>query len=222
MTGPRRASVNCFGFGGSNSHAVLEDAYHFLQLRGLSGFHSTTKDPPSPEKASNVRRLVDTPYTSCRENSKSIPWHAKYSVPRMFVFSAADEAGISRLGASYSQYLADETSQYENMDLFLESLAYTLAMRRTSHPWKSFVIADDIEQLREMNLSAPIRSKPRPNLGYVFTGQGAQFPGMGKELLAHPVFEASILESGNYLKEFSCEWSLIGITFFALVSTKIF
>lgn len=139
-------------------------------------------------------------------------------MPRMFIFSAADEAGVSRLKSSYTRYLADAALQYENTDLFLESLAYTLAARRTSLPWKSFVIADDIEQLCEMDLSAPTRSKPKPNLGYVFTGQGAQFPGMGKELLAHPAFEASVLESEAYLQELGCDWSLIGIVCFLFIS----
>lgn len=129
----------------------------------------------------------------------------------MFIFSAADEAGISRLEVSYRQYLTDVTSHYDNVDSFLESLAYTLAVRRSNLPWKSFVIADGVEQLFEMNLSPPARSKTNPNLGYVFTGQGAQFPGMGKELLAHPIFETSILESAVYLEEFGCKWSLIGI-----------
>lgn len=39
--GLRRISVNSFGFGGTNSHAVLDDAYHYLQERGLVGNHST-------------------------------------------------------------------------------------------------------------------------------------------------------------------------------------
>ncbi|VUC33991.1 unnamed protein product [Clonostachys rosea] len=46
MKGLRRASVQSFGLGGSNSHVILDDAYNFLQQRGLSGHHNTIPVPP--------------------------------------------------------------------------------------------------------------------------------------------------------------------------------
>ncbi|EEY15605.1 lovastatin nonaketide synthase [Verticillium alfalfae VaMs.102] len=41
--GLRRASVNAFGYGGSNAHVVLDDALHYLQEHGLRGRHHTAK-----------------------------------------------------------------------------------------------------------------------------------------------------------------------------------
>lgn len=38
-------SVNSFGFGGSNTHVVLDDAYHYLRERRLSGNHCTSPVP---------------------------------------------------------------------------------------------------------------------------------------------------------------------------------
>jgi acyl transferase domain-containing protein len=44
-TGIRRVSINSFGFGGSNTHVILEDALHYLKGRGLSGYHRTAVVP---------------------------------------------------------------------------------------------------------------------------------------------------------------------------------
>ncbi|WEW54612.1 hypothetical protein PRK78_000032 [Emydomyces testavorans] len=51
-SGLRRASVNCFGFGGTNAHCVLDDAYHFLQETGLVGIHNTRQSVPTKEEIS--------------------------------------------------------------------------------------------------------------------------------------------------------------------------
>lgn len=45
--GIRRVSVNSFGFGGTNSHVILDDAYNFLRLHDLVGHHCTLEVPPT-------------------------------------------------------------------------------------------------------------------------------------------------------------------------------
>ncbi|KAI1734393.1 polyketide synthase PksD [Xylaria scruposa] len=40
--GLRRISINSFGFGGSNGHIILDDAYHALRALGQRGNHHTT------------------------------------------------------------------------------------------------------------------------------------------------------------------------------------
>ncbi|KAH7313902.1 thiolase-like protein, partial [Stachybotrys elegans] len=49
--GVRRISVNSFGFGGANTHVVLDDALHYLQHWGLSGCHSKTITNTGPNDA---------------------------------------------------------------------------------------------------------------------------------------------------------------------------
>ncbi|KJS53410.1 hypothetical protein VM98_25440, partial [Streptomyces rubellomurinus subsp. indigoferus] len=48
----------------------------------------------------------------------------------------------------------------------------------------------------------------RPRLAYVFSGHGAQWPGMGRDLLAQPVFRAALEEADRALRPVT-GWSLI-------------
>lgn len=45
--GLRRVSINSFGIGGANAHCVLDDAFHYLRDRHISGPHHTVATVPS-------------------------------------------------------------------------------------------------------------------------------------------------------------------------------
>ncbi|KUJ19541.1 reducing type I polyketide synthase [Mollisia scopiformis] len=195
--GIRRASVNSFGFGGTNAHAVLDDAYHYLSSRHLSANHCTAKSLPGrfPLQATNGFRTPSGEVQSAK----------------LLVWSAADEDGIHRLAAEYGQYLCNLDKKDEVK--FLSDLAFTLNIRRSSLPWKSFTVADSVSKLEksllEDTLSQPIRSPTqKPTLGFVFTGQGAQWWAMGRELSIYPAFRASLRDSEEHLQQINCSWSL--------------
>jgi acyl transferase domain-containing protein len=96
---------------------------------------------------------------------------------------------------------------------FLDNLAFTLNERRTILPWRATVVAGTMEDLMS-SLSRQVRAKSaikRPKLGFVFTGQGAQWPGMGKELLqAYPVFQDSVMNIDRYLDEIDAGFRVQG------------
>ena len=133
---------------------------------------------------------------------------------RLFVWSASDEEGLKRLSTVYESHLSQLciTDKGEE-DEYLENLSYTLSQKRSSLPWKSFAIADTISNLRQRlssQLSKPKRSSAAPTISFIFNGQGAQWPRMGRELFCYPTFQTSMRDSELYLERVGCTWALTG------------
>ncbi|KAM0360408.1 hypothetical protein ACHAP4_002485 [Fusarium culmorum] len=157
---PRRASVNSFGFGGTNVHAIIE---HF--------------DNVSSE--SSVDYIISTP----------------------LVLSANSELSLRAQIPQIAQVLENAESEQ------IESILYTFAHRRSQLPLRTFFSGHDLPSLQEKLKSAmvedaviptskqdsPLGSAPRI-LG-VFTGQGAQWPTMGRELLKFSPFARQLMAS---------------------------
>jgi acyl transferase domain-containing protein len=113
-----------------------------------------------------------------------------------------------------SQYL--EERQQDLSENSLDDLAFTLAERRSAFSWRAAVSADSaqelIHKLRPNNIKFFKVSKSA-TVGFVFTGQGAQWPKMGMELMsAYPVFKYSLVRAEECLKRLGASWSLIGKT----------
>lgn len=146
-----RASVNSFGFGGANAHAIIE-AY--------------TPEPKQIKAAEEEFSQITTPFT----------------------FSATSEKSLNNLLTSYHDYLLN------NPEVNLRDLVWTLNNRRSAFGNRVSFAAKDVDSLCskiEAKLEAKkegtaIGTKPinkgRKILG-VFTGQGAQWAAMGKELI---------------------------------------
>ena len=130
----------------------------------------------------------------------------------MFVLSAKDEIAARSMTSNLKTYLRDlkDTDQYT----MLGNLAYTLGQRRSIFPWIVATPAESKSSLIDaFDYSAlkPTRSLDQPRLGFVFTGQGAQWYAMGRELIeAYPIFEESLCEADKYLRDFGASWSLMG------------
>lgn len=183
---PKRASVNSFGFGGTNAHLILE--YH--------------EPKPTP------KRLKAT------ESSSGI-----FATP--IVMSALTQSSL------FENILQLTTYLHNNPKVSLDDLAWTLWERRSELGLrKSFhatsrenllaslekAIADSVSG-QPLGTAASALASPSEGFGVlgVFTGQGAQWPGMGKELLMHsPVFKKAIEECDESLSKLrdAPSWSL--------------
>ncbi|KAL9636598.1 MAG: hypothetical protein Q9204_002194, partial [Flavoplaca sp. TL-2023a] len=207
--GLRRVSVMSFGFGGSNSQVVMDDACNFLLLNNLTGNHWSLRNPPTPrqvELSLSCHRIPLPVQTA--PNALSGP-KAPFKTPKLLIWSSADEDGLKRMASAYGAHVSKlaPSLEAEVASWYLVSLSHTLAARRTGFQWKACFVAHSLQEVTEqaLRLSKAHKSINQPGLGYVFTGQGAQHAGMATELLCYPVFQTSLKQSETFLTEFGYE-----------------
>jgi acyl transferase domain-containing protein len=195
--------VSSSGFGGANAHAVLEDAFHYLQERGLDGSSHYTASYHTSAGRSNIS--IDSGINSPDENSLD-------PRPQLFCWSAADPESLLRMLDSFQVHLDKVISQKEPERNYHESLAYTLGERRSLLPWTTYAVSDSLHSLAKAlkSIPPPKKMQSHPKYGFIFTGQGAQWLGMGKDLLSYGVFRYSVEQADVYLQSLGCSWSILG------------
>lgn len=161
----RRASVNCFGFGGTIAHIILDE----------------------PPRAVDRRAWVTT-------------------TPKLLVWSAPEQDAVSRNMLATQEYI----SSSDTPDL--EDLAYTLADRRSQFAWRSYAVSNTIEEAKGFlgtTLTKATQALPSLNTTFVFTGQGASWTGMGRELLQYQVFHNHVYEADAFVRSLGADWSVM-------------
>ena len=134
---------------------------------------------------------------------------------KLYVASAYDKQAALRLGKSIATHLDLFPVIFD--DSAMDNLAYTLGQRRTLLPWRLACSAAFSQELTASldNNAQPVRSSKEPNVGFVFSGQGAQWHGMGKELLStYPVFKQTMRDVDACLKLLGATFSIIGTSHF--------
>lgn len=179
-TGPRLAGVSSFGIAGTNAHIVLAEV-------------------PQEDREST-------------EADNSAP-PAVHLLP----LSAQTPGALKNLAHSYLAHLEDE----EYSTQAPADICYTASLRRTHHDYRLAIVGRSKEEARgklraflhgetKVGLSSGRRNMNGPHkVAWVFPGQGSQWLGMGRDLLAQePVFRAAI-EACDYVMSDYVDWSLL-------------
>lgn len=175
----QRASINSFGYGGANAHAILEPA----------GAHVPVGFKVPSERSRGLTRAEDT-----------------FLLP----FSAHSKGSLVSRVADLAILDLDH--------IRLDDLAYTLASRRSRLSTRGFLLArkshvnTDVAfvNLRTLDMSTDARPLP---VAFIFTGQGAQWPQMGYQLMEqYSSFRKTVTDLDAYLARLPHKpsWTIYG------------
>lgn len=122
----------------------------------------------------------------------------------LLVLSARSTEALKAVAAGYEQYLQSETTAT------VADICSTAALRRSHHPYRAAVVGhtrqdllDRVSALSDKDFHRPPASTGMPErIALVFSGQGSQWSGMGRDLLeSEPVFRAAVTEcDAEFLK----------------------
>ena len=136
-----RISVNCFGIGGANAHAVLDSARSFHLPRHKNCISEQVKD--------NAQLLV---------------------------VSARSEAALKKRVEDIVKYISETPSK-------MRDLAHTLGVRREHLSNRAFAVVQPCSAKQVSSTDFRLRKALESKVTFVFTGQGPQWPEMGKSLM---------------------------------------
>ncbi len=177
----RIAGVSSFGFGGTNAHVILQ---------GADETQGAKKDKEGKEP--NV-------IATCR----------------LLPLSARSPEALHTLAQSYQKFLSHAPCS-------VHDLGYTASARRTHHEYRLALVARSLEEAEqklenffEEEESASVITascKPsdrQPGLAFVFSGQGPNWFGIGRELLQQEkTFREQMTRCDEILRELA-GWSLL-------------
>lgn len=129
--------------------------------------------PPKRGHCSRFQVVVDSAASFGVASAKPDAFSSAPTRSHLLVFSANHPDSLRRSVTDYQQYVASSCAS-------LADLAHTLGCRREHLIHQAFCVTDGKAPLE---ITPFVKSKPCQQINFVFTGQGAQWAGMAKDLL---------------------------------------
>nr|WP_264086255.1 type I polyketide synthase [Streptomyces marincola] len=172
---PRRAAVSSFGISGTNAHVLIEQA-------------------PAADPAHTAGDLGRSPATATASGTAPAP-----GVPGPWLLSARDDAALRARARQLRERLAATPAATATP----ADIGWSLAASRAAFEERAVVLGSDLDDyLAGLDALADAADSPavirgsavgKGGTAFLFTGQGAQRPGMGNALrAAHPVFAEAL------------------------------
>lgn len=165
-----RISINSFGIGGSNAHAIVESESQYMRGSNGSSTRSCIINHDRELVACNSGTEGDDPPQIFKE----------ISAENIFLLSANTTSSLQRQIEVYKDYLQKRENAEHNR---ARNIAYTLAVRRELLPFRTFLVMNEDGELIGGSINPTKKSASPPRAIMVFSGQGAQWPMMGKKLI---------------------------------------
>ncbi|WP_316764876.1 SDR family NAD(P)-dependent oxidoreductase [Streptomyces herbicida] len=174
---PRRAGISSFGISGTNAHTIIEEA------PSAEAFAPDAEAPEAPGQGAESAEAV-APEAASPAEGGPVPW----------VISARTEEALR---AQAERLLSRTDVEVPPLDV-----AFSLATTRTALEHRAVVQGETSAELAA-GLRAVASGSPAPGVargltgtggrvGFLFSGQGSQRLGMGRELYAsYPAFAAA-------------------------------
>ncbi|MBB5937003.1 type I polyketide synthase [Streptomyces zagrosensis] len=178
---PRRAVVSSFGISGTNAHVVIEEP--------------PAAPGPHARRAASYGAQPTDPATSSEPAQPAVPPLPSGPVP--WLVSARSDGALRQQAARLREFLTDRPNASP------ADIGYSLVTTRTGYEQRAIITGADRADFHA-GLDALAQGRTSPNVAreaasrpgataFLFTGQGAQRVGMGRELYAsYPVFAQAL------------------------------